>query len=64
MSYYGNNPGGAISTRVDELANEALSLAHKDVMQGIYAGDKSRTADTCRCIERLIDAIKHRDKPR
>jgi hypothetical protein len=64
MNHYGNSPGGAISTRVDELGNEALSLAYNDVMQAIYAESKPHAADTCRFIDQFVDAIKHQDKPR
>jgi hypothetical protein len=64
MSYYGNNRNGAIGTRVEELGDDTLSQTYKTVMQAIYARDKSASTDTCRFIDQLIDAIRHRDKPR
>ena len=58
------NRDGTIGARVDELGDDALSQAYKAVMQAIYAREKSASTDTCRFIDQLVDAIRHRDKPR
>lgn len=63
MSHYGHNGDGVIGTQVNELGNTALSQAYKEVMQAIYARDKS-DSDTCRFVDRFVAAVRSEHKPR
>jgi hypothetical protein len=55
--------GEAISLQVDQLDNAELKRAYDEAMQSVYSKDNSHSADTCRFINRLTNAIEAQHKP-